>query len=201
MSEQGEPALSFWEAYTDSEDDSTKDTGGKSIPVVKVPGHLQQQKLSEEADGEFVKDMFSDFNIATGNVENEDDIFASNPLKQIALSDPFEQIELKCLKDCDNVTKRLCQKITESPAKSAIWLQFLDTLLQACDKKMELRDLQTLRRKVDASIKAREDQQRDRTFAKKKPNDVTTSKNYQDELDMMYGDLSYDEEDDPFYYQ
>lgn len=62
-----------------------------------------------------------------------------------------------------------------------------------------MKDLQTLKRKVEAAIKSREAKQSQATFSKKKPNDISSTKNYQDELDMLYGDLS--EDDEPFYYQ
>lgn len=33
----------------------------------------------------------------------------------LALADPYSQIELKCLKDCETLSKKLSQKIETSP--------------------------------------------------------------------------------------
>ncbi|KAK1940336.1 hypothetical protein X943_002619 [Babesia divergens] len=189
--------LSCWDTYTDSEDEATTNA---HVDLNSLPENLRSLRLSQAADNEFVDDLFSvtDKN-STGNRDHGDnDVFASSRVKTIIPADPLAHVTLKCLKDCDMVAKKLSQKIEQSQAKSAVWLQFLDTLFQSCEKKIELKDLQTLKRKVETAIKNREAKQREVAFSKKKPNDITSSKNYQDELDMLYGDLSDD--DEPFYY-
>ncbi|ORM41133.1 uncharacterized protein BXIN_0342 [Babesia sp. Xinjiang] len=191
--------LDCWDAYTDSEEEEQKQNKAE---VAQLSQKLQAQKLSESADREFVDDLFGVPTRGTGNgIDASNDVFAQNPITAIIPTDPLAHVSLKCLKDCDEVAKKLSQKIEQSPAKSAIWLQFLDTLFQACEKKIEMKDLQTLKRKIDATIKAREAKQSQVSFAKKKPNDIPSAKNYQDELDMLYGDLSDDDDDEPLYYQ
>nr|BAN66170.1 conserved hypothetical protein [Babesia bovis] len=189
--------LDCWDAYTDSEDDQPP----SNVDVSSLSAKLQAQKLSESADRDFVDDLFGVPSRSGGNaIDHGNDVFSQNPITAVIPTDPLSHVSLKCLKDCDEVAKKLSQKIEQSSAKSAIWLQFLDTLFQSCEKKLELRDLQTLKRKVESAIKAKEAKQSQATFSKKKPNDVTSAKNYQDELDMLYGDLS-DDDDEPLYYQ
>ncbi|GIX64039.1 translation initiation factor eIF3 subunit [Babesia caballi] len=192
-------ALDCWDAYTDSEEEQPAPK--VEVDVTQLSQKLQAQKLSECADREFVDDLFSiSEKGASGAGDSADEnVFGKIAAKAAAPPDPFSQFSLKCLKDCDDVAKKLSQKIEQSPAKSAVWLQFLDTLLQACEKKIDLKDLQTLKRKVEAAIQNKEAKQSQVTFSKKKPNDISSSKNYQDELDMLYGELSDD--DEPFYYQ
>ncbi|GBE61262.1 translation initiation factor eIF3 subunit [Babesia ovata] len=192
--------LDSWDAYTDSEDEKQPEPRGQE-DVAKLSERLQSQKLSESADRDFVDDLFSvpGKGRGGGSDDAEADVFAQNPIHAIIPTDPLAHVSLKCLKDCDNVAKKLSQKIEQSQAKSAVWLQFIDTLFQACEKKIELKDLQTLKRKIEAALKAKEAKQSQVTFSKKKPNDISSVKNYQDELDMLYGDLS--DEDEPFYYQ
>ncbi|KAK1443054.1 hypothetical protein BgAZ_305720 [Babesia gibsoni] len=191
--------LTSWDAFTDS-DSEPDDANGNNVDLNKLPQNLRSLKLSEAADNDFVEDLFSvsDKKVSGAQERGANDVFANNPLKAIIPADPLAHVSLKCFKDCDVVAKKLSQKIEQSPAKSAIWLQFLDVLFQSCEKKLELKDLQTLKRKIESAIKNREAKQREQTFAKKKPNDITSSRNYQDELDMLYGELSDDEE--PYYY-
>ncbi|XP_954855.1 uncharacterized protein TA05410 [Theileria annulata] len=188
--------LDYWESYKDSDDDVNASENDNNLD--ELSDRLKSQKLSEDSDLHFTNDLFAGYSKV--KEESSDNLFSSN-LKQIgnfqrfiytylALADPYSQIELKCLKDCETLSKKLSQKIETSPAKSAVWLQFLDILLQSCEKKMELKDLQTLKRKVENFIKNKENAHRDKSLNKKKPNDVGTSKNYQDELDMLYGELS-----------
>ncbi|EKX72426.1 conserved hypothetical protein [Theileria equi strain WA] len=188
-------SLDYWESYTDSEDEKAEDP-----KVTELSDRLKAQKLSEDSDRQFTDDLFSGCAKAADVEEDpSDNLFGGTTVKQIVLADPFSQIELKCLKDCETAAKKLSQKIETSPAKSPVWLQFLDILLQACEKKLDLKDVQTLKRKIENIIKAREVVQREKTYAKKKPNDLSGALNYKDELDMLYGDLS--EDDDEFYYQ
>ncbi|GFE55817.1 translation initiation factor eIF3 subunit [Babesia ovis] len=200
--------LDCWDAYTDSEDErrfaltgcTKSDAAVQSADVNALSAKLQAQKLSESADRDFVDDLFGVPSRTSANSDDyANDIFAQNPIKTVIPTDPLAHVTLKCLKDCDDVAKKLSQKIDQSSAKSAIWLQFLDTLFQACEKKLDIKDLQTLKRKIEAALKNKEAKQTQAAFTKKKPNDMTSAKNYQDELDMLYGDLSDD--DEPLYYQ
>lgn len=197
----GDTTLSSWDAYLDSEPESETGPGGE-VDINSLPENIRSLRLSQQADSELVDDLFSVPTSKAGAASEEEDadVFANNPVKAIVPSDPLAHVTLKCLKDCDIVAKKLSQKIENSPAKSAVWLQFLDILFQSCEKKFNLKDLQTLKRKIEAAIKNRESKQSQVTFSKKKPNDVvTSSKNYQDELDMLYGQLS--EDDEPYYYE
>ncbi|EAN30890.1 Translation initiation factor eIF3 subunit family protein [Theileria parva strain Muguga] len=188
--------LDHWDSYKDSDDDVFAPENDNNLD--EISDRLKSQKLSEDSDLHFTNDLFAGYSKVKD--ESSDNLFSTN-IKQMALADPYSQIELKCLKDCETLSKKLSQKIETSPAKSAVWLQFLDILLQSCEKKMELKDLQTYKRKVENFIKNKENAHRDKSLNKKKPNDVGTSKNYQDELDMLYGELSDTDEDDEFYYE
>ncbi|CDR95568.1 hypothetical protein BBBOND_0207250 [Babesia bigemina] len=192
--------LDSWDAYTDSEDEQQPEPPAPE-DVAKLSEKLRALRIGiswmicsqcpvrVEAAG--AKTRRPTFSRRTRSMLSE--------AQHAVPTDPLAHVSLKCLKDCDNVAKKLSQKIEQSQAKSAVWLQFIDTLFQACEKKIELKDLQTLKRKIEAAIKAKEAKQSQVTFSKKKPNDISSVKNYQDELDMLYGDLS--DEDEPFYYQ
>ncbi|SJK85953.1 conserved Plasmodium protein, unknown function [Babesia microti strain RI] len=156
--------------------------------VTPLSEKLNNQKISEEADIITTRDLFSGHTKPLETKKSEISVF-----KKIVVSDPYETIKLNTLKDCETVARKLSEKIVKSPAKGAVWVHFIDILLQSCQSKMEYKELITLKKKVEALVKTKEDLKRDLEYSKKKPN-AANFRSYKDELDMMYGDLT-DEDD------
>ncbi|KMZ98654.1 hypothetical protein PVNG_03717 [Plasmodium vivax North Korean] len=100
------------------------------------------------------------------------------------------------LRDCETLGEILAARIHESKAKSVAIERLLSIILPACEVKLEDKELQSINRKMQELIEKREKKKRYALINKKKPNEVRNAlKNYKDEVDMIYGDLSYDEED------
>ncbi|OTN64645.1 Uncharacterized protein PKNOH_S130198700 [Plasmodium knowlesi] len=98
--------------------------------------------------------------------------------------------------DCETLGEILASRIQESKAKSVAIERLLSIILPACEGKLEDKELQSINRKIQELIEKREKKKRYALINKKKPNEVKNAlKNYKDEVDMIYGDLSYDEED------
>eukprot|EP00920_Eleutheroschizon_duboscqi_P000157 GHVT01000578.1.p1 GENE.GHVT01000578.1~~GHVT01000578.1.p1 ORF type:complete len:233 (+),score=38.90 GHVT01000578.1:346-1044(+) len=159
----------------------------------------RQQKLVEDGDRRLMDDLFAGCDRPEGHkVYDSPDSDAvegrMGRASRIATSkDPFESLSLKTLKQCEEVAERLTPRIQEAPAKSPAWLRFLSILLSECAPKMDTKDLTSLSKKVQATIKEKADAQRV-AAEKKKPNDSGSRiKNYEDEMHMIYGDLSEEE--------
>lgn len=167
-----------------------------------VAEKMRRQKLVEEADKRLMDDLFSgcerpaDYMPPTATSAA---VAARTKTTKAAapVVDPVEAISLRSYKDCEQFATRLGKKIRESPAKSPAWLRLLDLLLKDCTPKMEMKDLVSLQKKLQAAVADREKESKQVVEKKKKPNDVGSAmKNYRDEVDMLYGDLSQDEDDD-----
>nr|BAN65900.1 hypothetical protein [Babesia bovis] len=103
--------LDCWDAYTDSEDDQPP----SNVDVSSLSAKLQAQKLSESADRDFVDDLFGVPSRSGGNaIDHGNDVFSQNPITAVIPTDPLSHVSLKCLKDCDEVAKKLSQKIEQS---------------------------------------------------------------------------------------
>lgn len=110
----------------------------------------------------------------------------------------LEDTPFNSIKDCQTLGETLAMRIERSKAKSVAIERFLTIILSACETKLDDKDLQTTLRKIQGFIQKRENNKRFKAMNKKKPNDLRNSmKNYQEEIDMIYGDLS--EEDDENY--
>ncbi|CAA9989147.1 conserved protein, unknown function [Plasmodium knowlesi strain H] len=108
----------------------------------------------------------------------------------------LESTPLNSIKDCETLGEILASRIQESKAKSVAIERLLSIILPACEGKLEDKELQSINRKIQELIEKREKKKRYALINKKKPNEVKNAlKNYKDEVDMIYGDLSYDEED------
>ncbi|CAI7721451.1 conserved protein, unknown function [Plasmodium vivax] len=108
----------------------------------------------------------------------------------------LESTPLNSIKDCETLGEILAARIHESKAKSVAIERLLSIILPACEVKLEDKELQSINRKMQELIEKREKKKRYALINKKKPNEVRNAlKNYKDEVDMIYGDLSYDEED------
>ncbi|GAW81845.1 hypothetical protein, conserved [Plasmodium gonderi] len=108
----------------------------------------------------------------------------------------LENTPLNSIKDCETLGEILALRIQDSKAKSVAIERLLSIILPACEAKLEDKELQSINRKIQEIIEKREKKKRYALINKKKPNEVKNAlKNYKDEVDMIYGDLSYDEED------
>ncbi|ANQ09323.1 Uncharacterized protein PCOAH_00035010 [Plasmodium coatneyi] len=108
----------------------------------------------------------------------------------------LESTPLNSIKDCETLGEILATRIQESKAKSVAIERLLSIILPACEAKLEDKEMQSINRKMQELIEKREKKKRYALINKKKPNEVKNAlKNYKDEVDMIYGDLSYDEED------
>eukprot|EP01057_Protomagalhaensia_wolfi_P002429 Protomagalhaensia_wolfi_Nauph_80__2428@NODE_2605_length_1041_cov_124_834331_g2039_i0_p1_GENE_NODE_2605_length_1041_cov_124_834331_g2039_i0NODE_2605_length_1041_cov_124_834331_g2039_i0_p1_ORF_typecomplete_len249_score68_31eIF3_subunit/PF08597_10/3_1e20MRPS27/PF10037_9/0_1_NODE_2605_length_1041_cov_124_834331_g2039_i028747 len=100
------------------------------------------------------------------------------------------------LQEIEELCDLLAPKISESPAKSGSWLQFLDRLLAACGAKMDPKDLQTLGKKVKDLQTKREVEKRALQTSSKKGTDLKVNiRNYADELDIFDGKYDGDGDD------
>ncbi|PHJ25585.1 translation initiation factor eif3 subunit [Cystoisospora suis] len=165
---------------------------------------MRRQKLVEEADKRLMDDLFAGCerpaDYSAPSVSSTAAAGSSKPQKAKTATqavDPFEAINLRSYKDCEQFAQKLSRKIQESPAKSPAWLRLLDLILKDCTPKMDMKDLVSLQNKVQQSVAAKDKEMKQLAEKKKKPNDVGSKiKNYQDEMDLLYGDLSGEEEDE-----
>ncbi|PFH35075.1 hypothetical protein BESB_059620 [Besnoitia besnoiti] len=163
---------------------------------------MRRQKLVEEADKRLMDDLFSGCDRPADYVPPTAPVAAAASRAKATKTatqvvDPVDAICLRSYKDCEQLATRLSKKIRDSPAKSPAWLRFLDLLLKDCTPKMEMKDLVSLQNKLQSCVADRDKESKQISEKKKKPNDVGSKiKNYQDEMDMLYGDLSQDEDDD-----
>jgi len=173
---------------------------------------MKNQKLVEEADQKLMVDLFSGCDrpeLATISPSNKSSTKKTNsthtPAKNTTSTtmagDSISKLELKSLKDCELFAEKISEKIQNSQAKSPAWLRLLDLLFKDCAVKMDVKDLNTLKNKVQHAIKQKEDAKRDSAAMKKKPNDKGNSmKDFRDEMDLFYGEISEEDEEDEDYY-
>lgn len=109
----------------------------------------------------------------------------------------LESTPLNTLKDCEKLAETLGERIKLSKVKSVSLERFFSILITACESKLEDKDLNTIQKKIEKIVTNRERERRHKAINKRKPNsDMNVIKNYKDEVDMLYGDLSsYDEDD------
>lgn len=171
---------------------------------------MRRQKLVEESEKRALHDLFAGCERpeAPANPSKELEqraLLAAKAAKALAAtsSDPLDSVQLKTFRDCERLVDSLSKKIVESPAKSPAWLRLLDLLLKECTPKMDLKDLKTLQGKLNSTVTEKEKAERQLAEKKKKPNDIGSQcRNYKDELDVVYGgdsddeDEEYDEEDE-----
>ncbi|KAI4837318.1 hypothetical protein MKS88_003789 [Plasmodium brasilianum] len=159
-----------------------------------IKKEILQNNLDDIADFLDISDNNSNIKIKnrTNNEENETPVKSKIQEKIITL----ESTPLNSIKDCEALGEILASRIQKCKAKSVAIERFLSIILQACDGKLEDKELQCVNRKIQEIIEQREKKKRYAQINKKKPNEVKNSmKNYKDEVDMIYGDLSYDEDE------
>lgn len=104
---------------------------------------MQLFRISEEADIITTRDLFSGHTKPLETKKSEISVFKKIGIEttKSVVSDPYETIKLNTLKDCETVARKLSEKIVKSPAKGAVWVHFIDILLQSCQSKMEYKVL------------------------------------------------------------
>lgn len=201
-----------WEDLLNSDnEDSFKDNGSENpTGTVKtvVPSTSNKnlndyeeqrrcQELVEEMDGSVMDDLFDGFvepckaaNRPTGNN-------SSHTVSNLNQQDTFSNLNLNSYGKVENVAFKIAECIKPALAKSPAWLRFADICLNEIFKKIDLKDLKTLKKKVDLQLTSREKEEREKSQQKKKPSDYgSISKNFRDELDIFDGIDSLDEFDD-----
>ncbi|CDI81827.1 hypothetical protein, conserved [Eimeria acervulina] len=163
----------------------------------------RRQMLTEEAEKRLMDDLFAGCERPQTNTQKVEvapkTTTAAKTAKTITATsaDVFDGFELKTFKDCERFVERISTKILDSPAKSPAWLRLLDLLLKECSPKMDLKDLRSLQQKLAATISEKEKAERLLATKKKKPNDIGSQcRNYKEELDVVYGGDSQDDEED-----
>ncbi|CXI63085.1 conserved Plasmodium protein, unknown function [Plasmodium berghei] len=147
-------------------------------------------------------DDIADFLNISDNPNKNKKTTKDNENKNLNKNKPQEKIvtlestPLNSIKDCEHLGEILAFRIKKSNAKSVAIERFISIILQASEMKLGNKELISLNRKIQDMIDKKEKKQRESLVNKKKPNEVKNSiKNYKDEVDMIYGDISYDEED------
>ncbi|OII74213.1 uncharacterized protein cubi_01057 [Cryptosporidium ubiquitum] len=156
------------------------------------------QELVEEMDGNVMDDLFDGFvevRKATGKLPgNNSSHTISNLSNQ---QDALSNLNLNSYAKVESTAFKIAECIKPALAKSPAWLRFVDICLNEIFQKLDLKDLKTLKKKVDAQLLTREKEEREKSQQKKKPNDFSTlSKNFREELDIFDGIDSLDESDD-----
>ncbi|VWU52766.1 conserved protein, unknown function [Hepatocystis sp. ex Piliocolobus tephrosceles] len=177
----------------DAEDNKTKNTSLLQ-PSVKND-EIRKQILQND-----INDINDFLDISDEKREDNKEEIKENKTKQKTKTyEKIIQLEntpLNSIKDCEMLGTTLGVRIKTSNLKSAALERFLSILLNASESKLDDKELKSINRKIQEILERREKQKRETAMKKKKPNEIKNKiKNYQDEVDMIYGELSYDEDD------
>ncbi|CRG93760.1 conserved Plasmodium protein, unknown function [Plasmodium gallinaceum] len=175
-----------WMEWLDQDDEKREDIILDSTKDDIIKKNILQNNLDEIAD-------FLDINEnKKKNIENEKVGKTKTAEKIVTL----ESTPLNSIKDCETLGEILANRIKNCKAKSVSIERFLSIIIQACESKLNDIELQSIGKKIQLLIENRQKGKRYALINKKKPNEIKNSiKNYKDEVDMIYGDISYDEED------
>ncbi|TRY52427.1 Eukaryotic translation initiation factor 3 subunit J [Cryptosporidium tyzzeri] len=156
------------------------------------------QELVEEMDGNVMDDLFDGFvsqRKSTSKLPVNNSTHAISNLSN--QQDAFSNLNLNSYGKVETTAFKIAECIKPALAKSPAWLRFIDICLNEIFQKLDLKDLKTLKKKVDLQLSIREKEEREKSQQKKKPNDFSTlSKNFREELDIFDGIDSLDESDD-----
>ncbi|KAF4684451.1 hypothetical protein FOZ60_007879 [Perkinsus olseni] len=184
---------------------TTKEFDADDVPLDDpVAEKARQQRMIEKADMENICDMFgvaapSD---ATDNNGDGSDHVKIRETTTVVEKDSFEELQLKTLKDVEQLSERCVGKLNDCRTKAACF-NFMRDTLRGIEGKLDqdectklIKELQTL-----VTSKKQEKAEKDRN-RKKQATDVSQMKkgakvDYQAEMDMMYGD-GYGEYDDEY---
>ncbi|KAF7458619.1 translation initiation factor eif3 subunit [Cryptosporidium felis] len=156
------------------------------------------QKLVEQMDENTMDDLFDGFVISQNNPEKISGNGASQVTSNINhQQDVFNNLNLNSYGKVESTAFKIAECIKPALAKSPAWLRFIDICLNEVFQKLDIKDLKTLKKKVDQQLLVREKEEREKSSQKKKPNDILSlSRNYKEELDIFDGVDSLDESDD-----
>ncbi|EZG64338.1 translation initiation factor eIF3 subunit [Gregarina niphandrodes] len=201
---------------------------GVAVKEFKVPARLltpcddpeqerlRLQKINELRERQMAGDMFGLDDHDSSSEDSDDPFnFRAKALvegakkKAVAkepevTKDPYEGVKVNRLTEVDALCDNLQIKISKSPAKSGIWLQFLDRLLGMVAGKMEPSDLQSFEKKLRDAIARRTREKNIQFSSSKKGTDLKVNlKNPQAELAVVegYDDDADDYSDDDYDYE
>lgn len=184
-----------------------KEDEEEDADIDPVEKKLRDQKRIEREDQRIADDLFAGCSRPNEAFNAADDLKAEKEAKakkaaavaanKGAARDPWDDLKFTNEKDLLSFAAKLTQKISDSPVKSAGFYKFADQLLKDINNKLEQKDLKNLIVKMQAYDKGKTEQATLKVASKKKPND-TPGKNFQDEYEMMYGEVK-EEEDDDYY--
>lgn len=206
------PVVDNWEDLLNSDNDDYFKSNGSESPSDANKTVLQSisnknlndyeeqrrcQELVEEMDGNVMDDLFDGFvepcKVAGKPAGNN----SSHTVSNLNQQDTFSNLNLNSYGKVETVAFKIAECIKPASAKSPAWLRFIDICLNEIFQKLDLKDLKTLKKKVDIQLSNREKEEREKSQQKKKPNDFgSISKNFREELDIFDGIDSLDESDD-----
>ncbi|KAH8583793.1 uncharacterized protein ELE39_001539 [Cryptosporidium sp. chipmunk genotype I] len=156
------------------------------------------QELVEEMDGNVMDDLFDGFVDQRKTTSKLPGNHSAHPISNLNhQQETFSNLNLNSYGKVETTAFKIAECIKPALAKSPAWLRFIDICLNEIFQKLDLKDLKTLKKKVDLQLSIREKDEREKSQQKKKPNDFSTlSKNFREELDIFDGIDSLDESDD-----
>jgi len=151
---------------------------------------LEAEKAVERSEHDLIgKLLGSDGGNTTGLSEQSPKEKTATSRTRGLVRDEFDSLELTTLKQVEEYGEKLSNRINASQAKSVVWLRLMDLLLTAASPKMDEKDLTTLIKKLTLRRDARAEAKRVAEKSKRKPNDTSSVRNYQEEVDIVYGDF------------
>ncbi|KAK6589327.1 hypothetical protein RS030_213431 [Cryptosporidium xiaoi] len=204
------PVVDNWEDLLNSDEESnviTNKTPEKSSILCnelrdsknEFENERRRQELVEEMDGSAMDDLFDGFvdnRKLSGNksINNNATQIMSNINQQ---QDFFSQINLNTYGKVESTAFKIADCIRPALAKSPAWLRFIDICLNEIFPKLDIKDLKTIKKKIDNQLSIMEKKEREKSQQKKKPNDIISlTRNFREELDIFDGVDSLDESDD-----
>ncbi|CRH00954.1 conserved Plasmodium protein, unknown function [Plasmodium relictum] len=176
-----------WMEWLDEKEDKREDINLNSTEDDIIKKNILQNNLDDIADFLDISE-----NKKIKNTENEK-VSKKKTVEKIVT---LESTPLNSVKDCETLGEILATRIKNCKAKSVALERFLSIIIEACENKLKDTELKSINKKIESFINNREKGKRYALINKKKPNEIKNSiKNYEDEVDLIYGDLSYDEED------
>ncbi|KAF4660019.1 hypothetical protein FOL47_007354 [Perkinsus chesapeaki] len=187
----------------------TKEFDADDVPLDDpVAEKARQQKMIEKADMENICDVFGVSSPVDDDASQEGEEHVKiRETTTVVEKDSFEELQLKTLKDVEQLSERCVGKLNDCRTKAAAF-NFMRDTLRGIEGKLDqdectklIKELQTL-----VTSKKQEKAEKDRN-RKKQATDVSQMKkgakvDYQAEMDMMYGEgggyEGYDDEYDEY---
>lgn len=172
-------------------------------PAAAAPPSNDPERLQREAEEERDKVLLAQQ--LFGSAEKAVDVLEQVPKKLVKTLHVVPQssqaeavLSFNTVADCQKAVEYLTPKITNSQGKSVAMLELLMGLLKVCAPKMTEKDLMTISNKAKDMKQQLQMENRLSLQSAKKiySGGKDQIKNYQGEMDMMYGAASDDDEDD-----